>query len=469
MTVGLGYPQEQEKQTDTSPRLLKEEWQEMNKCNTQLIPRIGVGALSSPLEVGADRAPGAADDLAKLLEGAGCEVVRIGAVGTATDAAAGGRRLAESHVDAIAFATTSWYEDYLAIDLLEYCAAPVLLWSLPGMETGALCGSQQLTCHLKQLEHPYACVFGPITDDANLTTALAFLRGAALKQRLRRSRVGIAGHRVEGMTESAVNEIALKKTIGPRVVQLDMPGLLSRASEMSDAEARQLWDGVVGRSAKCNVTAETGLDSMKVYLAVKELVEQQGLDALTVGCYPHLMGRVCLASSLLADAGIPLGCEGDINAAVAQYMLTQLTGQPTHNTDWLDPLEDGSVVFTHCGSGSFALAENPGDIRLDSVRLMDQGVCCLFPARPGPVTLVNLIPSGASYQCALLEGDAISTEMVFPGNPLRVKFARPTAELLGWIHTEGLGHHWMAGYGHVAAEIRQWAAIVGDGVRLVEA
>jgi hypothetical protein len=27
----------------------------------------------------------------------------------------------------------------------------------------------------------------------------------------------------------------------------------------------------------------------------------------------------------------------------------------THNTDWLEPLEDGTVVFTHCGSGSFLL------------------------------------------------------------------------------------------------------------------
>ena len=57
-----------------------------------------------------------------------------------------------------------------------------------------------------------------------------------------------------------------------------------------------------------------------------------------------------------------LACEGDVNGAVGQLMLTLLTGQPTHNTDWLDPLDDGTVVFTHCGSGSFSLAEQPSDI-----------------------------------------------------------------------------------------------------------
>ena len=433
-----------------------------------LVPRVGVGSLSSPLEIGADRAPAAAGDLARLLTAAGCEVVQIGPVGEADQAVTAGRKLAESHVDAVAFAAVSWYEDYLAIDLLEQCSAPVLLWSLPGMETGALCGSQQLTCYLKQLGHPYACVFGPVEQGEDLTQAMAFLRAAALKLQLRRARVGIAGHHVAGMTEAAVGEFALKKAVGPRVVPLDLPQLLARATETDDKAARKCWADVTSRAATCNVDEATGLDSMKVYLAVRELVDEFGLDALTVGCYPHLMGRVCLAASLLADEGVPLGCEGDVNGAVGQLMLTRLTGEPTHNTDWLEPLADGSVVLTHCGSGSFTLAESADDITLDSVRLMGQGVCALFPARPGAVTLVNLIPAGDGYQLALLEGEALSTEMVFPGNPLRVRLDRPTGEVIDWIHAEGVGHHWMAGYGRVGAEIRHWAKLAGESLRLVE-
>lgn len=39
-----------------------------------------------------------------------------------------------------------------------------------------------------------------------------------------------------------------------------------------------------------------------------------------------------------------------------------------------------------------------------------------------------------------------------------------------WIHGEGIGHHWAAGYGCVAAELRAWAGIAGPagrGVRLI--
>ena len=440
----------------------------MGDPNRSLVPRVGVGALSSPLEIGADRAPGASADLAKLLTAAGCEVVELGPVGDPAQAVAAGKKLAAADVDAIAFASVCWYEDYLALDVLEYCSKPVLLWSLPGMETGALCGSQQLTCFLKQLEHPYACVFAPLAEGGELGRALSFCRATALKRLLRRSRVGIAGHRVAGMTEVAASEFALKKAVGPRVVPIDLPQLLQRSTEIDDAPAAKAWKDISGRAGCCKVDEATGLDSMKVYLAVKEQVDAFDLDALTIGCYPHLMGRVCLASSLLADEGIPLGCEGDVNGAVGQLMLTRLTGEPTHNTDWLEPLPDGSVVMTHCGSGSFDLAENAKDITLDAVRLMDQGVCALFTARPGPVTLVNLVPRGDGYQLALLEGEAVSTEMVFPGNPLRVQFAQQTTDLIDWIHAEGIGHHWMAGYGQVAQELRCWASLAGESLRLIE-
>jgi L-arabinose isomerase len=126
-------------------------------------------------------------------------------------------------------------------------------------------------------------------------------------------------------------------------------------------------------------------------------------------------------------------------------------------------------VMTHCGSGSFSLAENREDITLNAVRLMDQGVCALFPAKPGPVTLLNLIPFRDGYQLAMLTGEAVSTEMVFPGNPLRVQFDQNTSDLLEWIHAEGIGHHWMAGYGDIAADIRHWANLTDSSLRLVEA
>jgi len=436
-------------------------------ANKGLVPRVGVGALCSPLEVGADRAPGAAADMAKRLEEAGCETVAVGVLDTPARAAQAGRTLAEEHVDAVVLVPASWFEDYLVLDLLEECAQPLLFRPLPGIETGALCGTQQATCYLHELGSPYASVFGEADDSGCLARSLAYLRAAALRTRLRRCRIGLAGHHLNGMTHTAPNEFMLKKIVGPRVVFLDLPTLLSRAAEMPENEARGRWQALKEQAGTCDVSEADGLDSMRVYAALREEVGKHDLNAVTVGCYPHLMGRVCLAASLLADEGIPMACEGDVHGAVGMFMLTLLTGEPVHHTDWLDPVDEFSVVFTHCGSGSFSLAEKPSEIRLGSVRLMGQGVCALFPARPGPVTLVSLTACAGGYQCAWLEGEAESTDMVFPGNPVRVRFETSAADLIEWIHDRGIGHHWMIGYGHMGVELRAWADIVGEGLRLV--
>jgi L-arabinose isomerase len=141
-----------------------------------------------------------------------------------------------------------------------------------------------------------------------------------------------------------------------------------------------------------------------------------------------------------------------------------------HNTDLLDPLPDEvgahavrshSILFSHCGSGGFTLAARRAAITLAPVRLMERGCCVRFPARAGPVTLVNSVPTLSGYRLAVLYGQAVETEMLFPGNPLCVRFQSDYQTLLAWIAAEGLGHHWMAAYGDLRRPLRDLCALAG--------
>jgi hypothetical protein len=51
--------------------------------------------------------------------------------------------------------------------------------------------------------------------------------------------------------------------------------------------------------------------------------------------------------------------------------------------------------------------------------------------------------------------------MVFPGNPLKVHFDVPYADVIEWIAAQGLGHHWMAAYGDLRPPLRHLADLVG--------
>ncbi len=213
---------------------------------------------------------------------------------------------------------------------------------------------------------------------------------------------------------------------------------------------------------KVNVDGKEGLNSVKTYLVFKKWIKGKNLSGLAVECYPDFMGKVCLAYSLLSEEGISGSCEGDVNSLVAMLMLYFLTGSPVHNTDLLIPYkEDNSILFSHCGSGGFSLAEDKENISLSPVRLANKGVCVLFPGKPGKVTLVNLVGRKDTYRMCIVKGEAVKTEMVFAGNPVRVKLPIPVNKFLDIVAENGFGHHWMIGYGDVKEELEDFCKLVG--------
>ncbi len=425
--------------------------------------RLGVMAVASPLEVGAADAPMLAEQLARALEASGrLDMVTAPPSIDANAATAAGRLFYDHRVDAICAVAASWFEDYLILDALEECRAPAILWARPGMETGALCGMQQAAFVLRQLSLPFCFVFDAAGAPAAVERVVQYSAAAALRADLRRARIGYLGHRVEGMTETTAQELALKKIFGARVVGIDSAGFLAAAATIDPAAAAEAWDRLAGRVGRVTAGHAAGVEALQVYTALRQNVEDLGLDAVAVGCYPHLMGKVCLSGSLLGEAGLPMACEGDVNGALAMLMLTRLSGAPVHNTDLLDPIPtENAIVFSHCGSGAFELAASPAQITLGPVRLMNSGVCTLFPSRPGPVTLLNIVASLAGYRMAVLYGEATETDMIFPGNPLRVRCASRYPAILDWIARQGLGHHWMAASGDLRRPLADLAEMAG--------
>lgn len=426
--------------------------------------RLGLAVVASPLEVGADQAPNLLQRLQVTLKESDklnlCIYERP--VNSVQDAIKAGRQFYDARMHAILIAAASWFEDYLLLDMLEECDAPTILWGIPGMETGSLCGTQQLGFMLNQLSKPYKLLYDDLTSQAALKRLRQYASAATLRYQLRRAKIGYLGHRVEGMTETTADELALKKVFGPRVVGIDSQVFLNEVSKVEEKAVQKDWEKLKEEVGKVECSDDAGLESLKVHAVLKSFIEEKRLNALAVGCYPHLMGKVCLAASLLGEEGRPVACEGDINGALGMLILTLLSEEPTYNTDLLNPiLEDNTIVFSHCGSSGFSLANALSEITLAPVRLMDRGLCCLFTAKPGPVTLVNIVPTMNSYQIGVMFGNAVKTEMIFPGNPLKIYFDSDVKDVLNWIEDEGLGHHWMAAYGDLRRQLTDFADMVG--------
>ncbi len=89
---------------------------------------------------------------------------------------------------------------------------------------------------------------------------------------------------------------------------------------------------------------------MEEYLALKKLVIENNLDALTVKCQYELSREYgvapCIPLSLIAE-DIPTSCEGDVPLIISQLILYYLTGKVTTYGDVHDVLSVISEIFVH--------------------------------------------------------------------------------------------------------------------------
>jgi L-fucose isomerase-like protein len=426
-----------------------------------LKPKVGVTVIYHPYEEGASDAQSLLLKSMDLLVDLGLDTVTAKELVHDTETAIeAGKIFKEENVDLLCLPLATWSSDYTVLDLLEQIDVPVITWAFPGVNTGSLCGVQQIDCVLKELNKEYKFVYGD--NEKSYQEILSYSKAVALKNKMRHTRLGLIGYRISGMTEVTFDEFALKSVFGPRVIHLGIDDLKIQTETISDDEPRILWEKVKEKVGKVISNEDNGIYSSKIYLVLKKFIQDHGLSGIATECYPKLMGQVCLAHSLLSEEGVVASCEGDINSALAMLILHELTGLPVHNTDLLAVYEnDNSILFSHCGSGGFSLAEKMEDICLSSVRLAKAGVCVLFPSKPGEVTMINLVGRKDTYRMCIVKGEAVNTEMVFPGNPIRVRIPIEINDFLEIIAEKGFGHHWMIVYGDVIKDLINLASLMG--------
>lgn len=426
-------------------------------------PVIGIVGMAGQYEVGFAEAPALLKQCAKSLTDSGYSVYDTGTIMHDFDTVQKAATALEArHIDALLVCVCTWAEDHHLLDLLDRVDKPVILWAFPAVETGSMCGVEQICVVMHELGRPYYHVYGTPDDAAAIDAIGRVAAAAALKNKLQTVRIGSVGGRIKGMTEIAFDEFEIKKRTGVRIVNIDENELFLANEQVKPEAAEQEWQRIAAYNYKVSSTKAHLTESMRYYLGLKSLIEEYALEGIVVKCYPGYMGKICLGFSILSEEGIVCGCEGDVNNTVTMKLLYELTGQPINNGDTLYPdIQANTLLFSHCGSTGFSIAATKEEICLAPVRLANSGVCTLFTAKPGPVTLANLVGRGGTMRLSVLQGDAVPTGMDFPGSPVKVRFKRPVLDIHREIADKGIGHHWMTGYGDVTRELETFCKMNG--------
>ncbi|NPV84478.1 MAG: hypothetical protein HPY45_00535 [Anaerolineae bacterium] len=426
-------------------------------------PKIGTYAVYEPTEEGWESWSQQLQQINSDLADQGLEIISAPEAVRDEDSC---RRVAawfaSQQVDLLHPLIITWSFDHYTVLIHQSAPLPVAIRTIPGIRTGSIVGGQQLGNVLTDIEVEHRLLYGALGSQETARETAIYARACALRQKLRGARFLLIGRRTPGMSNIAIDELEILRLLGIVLTTMGMDEFNLVVEKVSPAQAEAEWQKVSTRAAEVSCNPQQAIASMKHYVALKQLIAQYQFQSITIGSYPACQGVACLPLALLDDEGIATGCgEGDVNSAIAKYLLMQLSDAPGHFGEMLEIDESAnSIVTSHCGAGAPSLADQDGYI-LCPVRLAHSGVCIRYKARPGPITYVNLVGRRSNYRMCAIEGNAVHTEMVFEGNPMRIVLKTPLRNLWQAVSQYGFGHHWMAGYAHVANELSVFCHLTG--------
>ncbi len=197
------------------------------------------------------------------------------------------------------------------------------------------------------------------------------------------------------------------------------------------------------------------MDGVRSYLALDDLVEKYGLDAVTVRCFDlikQLKTTGCFALAELSDRGVIAGCEGDLVSTVGLLWAHRLLGQ----TPWmanparLDPTRN-VLWLAHCTVPrrlvqSYALRSH-----------FESGLGVGIQGRfaPGPVTVFR-IGGKAMDQLWIAQGQILQSGDDETLCRTQVKIELEAGARVSDLLERPLGNHVILALGHHAERMRGW-------------
>ncbi len=181
-----------------------------------------------------------------------------------------------------------------------------------------------------------------------LTGGVALLK---VPGQMRKSRVLVVG-RPDG-TPAAKSAEQVKERLGVEVVAVDVQRVIDahRAVDAQLAEADA--DEWIGRAKRVIEPSRAEIiKSSRMYLAMRNLLQTEKAQAITVACLGGIpidvLGYPCLGFVRLLDAGLIGACEADMDSTLTMLMYQYAFGVPGFITDPLFDTSRNAIIHAHC-------------------------------------------------------------------------------------------------------------------------
>jgi len=212
----------------------------------------------------------------------------------------------------------------------------ILIWTHPGSQGWRTVGGLVMHGALLEVGIKHKFIYGDVKNDEDLKKIVSFCQASHLKNFLNMSTIGAFGGRGMGQTVGVADPSQWMRQFGIDIDSRDTSILIQEAEKIKPAEIDALMprlQKLFGSVPDKNVVNER---SIKLYLAIKKVVEKEEFDFYTIQSFPGLADNyaaTCFAQSMMLEDGIGTSTLGDFNTALTTLLLTKLSKERVYYGD----------------------------------------------------------------------------------------------------------------------------------------
>ncbi|HEX8520943.1 MAG TPA: hypothetical protein VF669_01720 [Tepidisphaeraceae bacterium] len=382
-------------------------------------------------------------------------------------------RIREAGCDTLLVLQPSLGNGQVAFAVMQNWDGPVVLWATPERQEAPKVSSCSLVAqHLwasifRHSSRAFEFVYGDPSDELVQQSLRKALLVSAIPKLLKRTKAGLVGSHAPGFIPMHADPFSLQTKLGVQLQSLSLPQFIDRTKTVD--EDRLAED--VNKAREWNFAnedlsdAELQMDS-RYYLAMRDLIEEEQLDALAVQCWPELSSNQWpyLAMTRLTNEGLIVSMEGDVDGALTCLIGKQMEAGVGFITDWLEH-DEKTITFWHPGVAPLSLCYPAGSKKGPSLgRHFNIAKAAVVdgPLKADlPVTIARLWRCDGHYHVTALEGNTISPRRELTGNAglVNVDGVNVNEWFEEALHA-GLPHHVIVFGGHHADSFRRLARMM---------
>lgn len=357
--------------------------------------------------------------------------------------------------------------------LADELKVPIILWAPyePPFEretrlfANALVAATMNSAALHRIGRECHVIYGSKEDGRIARQLQRLIAAYGVVKNMNHTLFGLFGYRPTAFYNCAFDEGLIRRTFGIRMEETDLKVVFDRMAQLSDETVKSDMERISGTYDTTRLPAGHLENHSRLYVAMKQLMAEQGYDFATIKCWPE-MGNLhttpCAVLGRLADEGLSVICEGDVDAGLATIVQRYLTGEPTFVSDMINIDEAANTMtFWHCGQAAPSLMNTADGVSINNHPLAGQGTAFYGALKSGKVTVARFCNIGGVYKLFLMRGEAVPTTRNTRGVMVNVKVEKPVREIIQHVFDEGIAHHYSLVWEDVADEMAEVARLLG--------